>query len=113
MIFRWSILAVLVCLVFSAILCIPALQSTFDNPGIVVKLLSGVLGVWGALAASILWLGMMLYALASYRHSVIAKILWMVAFLTVNILAALIYYLLVYIREPMQLTTQVAWAKEE
>lgn len=82
------------------VLSIPALQPDLANPGILTRTLGAIFGVAGSAAASVLWIGMMFCALSSVRHSMVAKICWMVLFLTINILAALMYYIVVYNRLP-------------
>ena len=67
-----------------------------------METLGWMVGIAGAVAASVLWLGMMLCLLTSVRHSIAAKIGWIVLFLTINILAAVIYYVLVYTRQPAE-----------
>lgn len=50
-----------------------------------------------AFAGSFFWIGMLVHCMATKNLSKFSKLLWIIALLTVNIVAALFYYFLIYV----------------
>jgi hypothetical protein len=75
----------------------PAWESRRLHP--LLNLFGGALGIFVALAASFLWIGMLIDCIIARNVNVAAKLLWIVALLIVNIAAALVYYFSTYTRQ--------------
>lgn len=100
LVFRYSIVLLIGALLFWAAMYLLDAHALVDHSGTgtAITLLGGVLGVAGPLALSILWFGMTLTAILSPQHATGTKVAWVAFLLIGNAIAALIYYLAVYVR---------------
>jgi hypothetical protein len=73
--------------------------AALDHPSLPLRIIGDILGVLGAFGASAIWIGMMLDCLLGKRPS---KVGWLFLMLTINILAALIYYFTRYNRKQVR-----------
>ncbi len=100
-IFRWSALALVSFAVF--IFAVTELLGPEDISRplarVLFQVLAGLFGVGGALATSILFMGMLLFCLLRDCSPLWKRVIWAIAMLGVNLIAALPYYLLVYRRQ--------------
>jgi pilus assembly protein TadC len=64
--------------------------------GLFVRLLGGILGVVGAVAALVIWLGMTLFCLREDTSPLRRRVFWIVIFLLVGFLGPIVYFFRVY-----------------
>jgi hypothetical protein len=97
-IFRYSVWALLPFAIFILIVAEFLGPEDIASPiaGILFKVLAVVCGFGGIVGTTILFLGMLLFCIVRDRSPVWKRIVWAMALLAVNLVAALPYYFLVY-----------------
>ena len=100
--FRYSFWILIISIMLMAATFLPGMGEVLENPRLhgLVQVFGGIIGVCAAIAASFFWIGMLIHCLITRKLKQFPKLLWLVALLFANIVAAVCYYFVIYCASP-------------